>query len=115
MQPTKHQKGFNFTPYSESDDIDSEMELEDLSTYSTIQPILVGDFKLENNSGLSDLFNQIDTEADTFKDGLSALIEAVDDAAGTDPLNLMPLFSVTEWRYKLSDLLMSLSIWIDPD
>ena len=88
--------------------------MQPIEPHSTIQPILVG-FNLENNSGLSDLFNQIDTEADTFKDGLSALIEAVDDAAGTDPLNLMWMFSIREWRYKLSDWLMLMSIWIDPD
>ena len=80
-----------------------------------IKPILVG-FKLENNSGLSDLFNQIDIKSQSFKDGMTALLDAVEeDRKATDPLNLMPLFSVTEWRYKLSDWLMSLSIWIDPE
>ena len=99
MQPSKFQKGFNFIPYSESDDIDFKV--------SVIKP---------NNSSLSDLFNQIDTEADTFKDGMTALLDAVEeDRWATDPLNLMPLFSVTDWRERLSDWLISLSIWIDPD
>ena len=95
----KYQKGFNFIPYSESDNINFKV--------SVIKP---------NNSGLSDLFNQIDIESQSFKDGMTALLDAVEeDRKATDPLNLMPLFSVTEWRYKLSDLLMSLSIWIDPE
>ena len=68
---------------------------------------------IQTESGLSDLFNQIDADVDKFKDGLTALSAAIDDVSGTDPMGLMWVFSIKEWRYKLSDWLMMLSIWLD--